>query len=311
MFVERPELSSFNTAWSTKTTTQAVEELASYSLETKRIPDPYYFLLDQNGDLFSPSAQIKVKKIINTTAKVGVLEAEAFELISEWAREEESGAIAWLSPPETGIYPVSKVIISEIDRVNGAKGILNRAIVLDINGQECLDLGQRLSDYSTNRPFLKHLDQLRSTPMVLDTKNKPWIEIMQQVIPDQVLWNSVIRGDEMRAKQEALAEAERIFAKYKEPKGEYNYYGDNRDIQMDMQRMLGQNPGSCPIRFSSAKTALQVFSENSLTFSGTSSGVSSKDPDFCKVCPVCEAMINCVVKAGGSCPKCGAVKRCA
>lgn len=253
--VERPELSSFNQAWKTKAPTQAAEELASYSLETKRIPDPYYFLLDRDGDLFSPSAQVKVKTIITTNTKVGRLEAQAFESISKWARENETGVIAWLSPPEPEIYPVSKIIISEIEQANGAKKLLNRAIVLDIDKDECLSLGQRLSGYSTNRPFLTHLDQLRSTPLLLDN-NRRWIEIMEEVIPDAILWDSVKRGEEILAKQQALQDAERIFG---------HGYTDDRQMQQDVKKMLGEKAGSCPVRFTLAygsQTAFQIFSSH-------------------------------------------------
>jgi len=149
---------------------------------------------------------------------------------------------------------------------------------------------------------------------VLDTNNKTWIEIMEQVIPDQVLWDSVRRGDEMRAKQEALAEAERIFKNYRPtyittiatPSS-----GDDENMQRAIFGMLGDKQGSCPIRLASVlskgQTALQVFSENSLIIGGT---LNSKDPDYCISCPACGEAINCVVKTGGSCPKCGAIKKC-
>ncbi len=262
---------------------QAAEEHASRVLETHRVPDPYYFLIDQDGDLFSPSALLKVKRSISTTLRVGVLEAQALGVISKWARDEQAGAIAWLSPPEEGIYPVSKVIISEIERVNGVKRILNRAIVLDIDGEECLDLGQRLSGYSTNRPFLTHLDQLRSTPIIMDTKNKTWIEIMEEVMPSSFLWKSVRRGDEVVAKQEALAQAQAILTKYSQSSG-FNDYDRDRE----MQKMLGDKPESCPPRASSGmgQTAFQVFSSHSmesdsmgsLTFPCPACGAINKRP---------------------------------
>ncbi len=265
MFTERPEVSSFSAAWKAKAPTQAAEELASYSLETKRIPDPYYFLIDQDGDLFSPPAQLKVKRIITVDSRVGQLEARAFEAISKWAKDEDSGAVAWLSPPSPGVYPVSKLIISEIEIASGVKRILNRAIVLDINERECLDLGQRLSGYSTNRPFLTHLDQLRATALIMDTNNKTWLEIMEEVIPDQDLWNSVRRGDEMYAKQEALAQAEKIFRNYPLMDKVTSAYNDE-NMEREIQGMLGDKAGSCPVRFSSGigQTAFQSFSSHSL-----------------------------------------------
>ncbi|GEM_PF-1277388 len=240
---------------------QKAEEHASRVLETHRIPDPYYFLVDRDGDLFSPSAHVKVKTVTDTSSKIGILEAEAVEAISKWANNADSGAIAWLSPPSPGIYPVSKVIISEIEEVSGVKRVFNRAVVLDIDANECLRLGRELSQHSTNRPFLQHLDQLRSIPVVLDTKNRTWIEIMEEVIPDTTLWESVRRGDEILVKQEVLARAELIITKYS---GfiSFNNYGRDRE----MQGMLGDKSESCPPKSlsSEGQTAFQVFSENSL-----------------------------------------------
>ncbi len=237
---------------------QTTEEHASRVLETHRIPDPYYFLIDKDGDLFSPSAHLKVKEKIDTSTGVGVLEAQAFETISKWAYGVESGAAAWISPPRP--YPVSKVIISEIVKMNGIKRVLNRAIVLDIDGRECLGLGQRLSSYSSNRPFLTHLEQLRSNPIIMDTTNKTWLEIMEEVMPNNPLWESVRRGEEMLAKQQALAQAEAILSKYPQSSS----FNNRRD--REMQAMLGDKPESCPPRLSSGvgQTAFQVFSSHSL-----------------------------------------------
>lgn len=249
VLVERQELPVFS---------QPAEELASRSLETKRVPDPYYFLVDQDGDLFSPSARLKVKKVIRTDSKVGVLEARACDFSARWARNAESGTIVWVSPPEPGIYPVSKIIISEIEKVNKVKRVFNRAIVLDIGAIECVHLGQRLAGYSTNQPFLGHPDQLRSTPLILDTTNKTWLEIMEEVIPDHLLWESVGRGDEIIAKQEALEQAEGIYIRYSS--------GNSYNLKQEEQRMLGDKSESCPPGTSSGigQTAFQAFSSHSL-----------------------------------------------
>lgn len=283
---------------------QKAEEHASRVLETHRIPDPYYFLVDRDGDLFSPSARVKVKTITDTSSKVGILEAEAVGAISKWANNADSGAIAWLSPPSPGIYPVSKVIISEIEEVNGVKRVFNRAIVLDIDEKECLQLGQELSQHSTNRPFLTHLDQMRSTPIIMGTQNRLWLKIMEEVMPNTTLWESVRRGDEMLAKQEALAKTESIITKYS---GSISFIRER--YNREMQAMLGDRPESCPPKSlsSGGQTAFQIFSENSLTTAGV---LNSKDKDFCNNCPVCGEAINCIVRGGESCPSCGAVKEC-
>lgn len=268
-----------------------IEELASRIQETHRNPDPYYFLIDQDGDLFSPSHNLKVVDIINTDYEVGQLEREAFMAISSWFRRETKGAIAWISPPNP--YPVSKVIVSEIEFVNGIKRLFNRALVLDIDGRECLKLGRNLARFSLNQPFLTSSEDLRATPIILDTTRNDWINILAEFITDTSQIEAIRTGRDIITKKTALAQA-----------GVY-YSADLGNRPMMMREMLGDRVESCPPR-SVVQTAFQIFSENSLTFIGS----AGKDPDFCKVCPVCEKVINCVVRVGGSCPKCGAVKRC-
>ena len=80
-------------------------------------------------------------------------------------------------------------------------------------------------------------------------------------MPNTTLWKGVIRGEEMLAKQQALAQAEAILSKsYRSP----SFNGYQKD--MELQHMLGNKPESCPPRVSSAgsQTAFQVFSSHSL-----------------------------------------------
>ena len=216
-----------------------VEERASYCQETNRIPDPYYFLFDAEGDLFSPSHNCKVTSIIKTDHLVGNLEKKACEIISSWARQEHGGAIAWVSPPYPGLYPVSKVIISEIEYVNGAKRLFNRAIVLDIDQVQCLKLGQALVRFSPNQPFLVSAEDLRATPIVLDTNRYSWLDILERVMVDARQVEAIKTGTDIIAKETALLTG----------------------------GVAGDKPASCPPFVSGNVvfgTAFQIFSQSSL-----------------------------------------------
>ena len=303
--VERPEISSFITAWQSKPKEQVIEELASLSLETKRIPDPYHFLITRDGELFSPSAQCRIKDVVeDKTGPLGSLEYQAVCSIEEWAASSNEGAIAWVSPPHPGVYPASKIIISEIEHTKGNKKLFNRAIILDFGERKCLEFAQNLAQFSQNRPLLSQPDQIRSTPFILNTQGKSWINILEQLIDDPALWNGVRKGEDQRAKKEALREATRVQKDLFIASEQYMFPSD--ETQMAVLQILGPKPGSCPIRFARRKTAFRTFSENARTFGGS----ISKDPDYCQNCPVCGGEIACVVRVGGSCPKCGAVKRC-
>lgn len=265
-----------------------VEELASRIQETHRYPDPYYFLIDQDGDLFSPSHNLKVIDIINTDYEVGQLEREAFVAISSWSRRETKGAVAWISPPNP--YPVSKVIVSEIEFVNGIKRLFNRALVLDIDGRECLELGRNLARFSLNQPFLTSSEDLRATPIILDT-TRDWINILAEFITDTSQIEAIRTGRDIITKKAALAQA-----------GVY-YSADLGSRPMMMREMLGDRAESCP-----PQTAFQVFSGNALSI-GTGS-LLMKDKDYCIRCGACGQEIRCVVRRGQKCPKCPAVRKC-
>lgn len=299
---QRPEITSFIRTWEDKPKKQVFEELASYSLETKGIPDPYYFLIDNDGDLFSPSHRAKVKNFIIRETRIGELEAQAFDAITSWSKNNISGAIAWISPPYPGIYPTSKIIISNIEGKNGRKRLYNRAILLDFDEAECLKFAQNLSEMSKNRPLLSRLDEVRATPLILDTDSRSWIYILEELIDDPNLWESIRRGEDKKAKEEALIQARLVY------QGLFGATTSATEAKIMLFEMLGDKPGSCPVLFNTTKgTAFQIFSENSLVVGGL---LKSKDPDFCRNCPVCGEEINCIVRVGQSCPSCKTVKRC-
>lgn len=275
VLLERPEITPFIAVWKGKPQEQVVEELASYSLETQSIPDPYYFLMDKDGDLFSPSAQTKVRNSIIRETKIGRLEAQAFDAISAWFKANTLGTIAWISPPSPGIYPISKVIISNIEQEGGRKRLYNRAILFDFNEEESLEFAQNLSRISQNKPLLSHLDGVRSTPLILDTDSKFWMYILQELIDDPKLWQSIRTGEDQLAKQKALIQAKSV---YRELFSVEHHLVD--------KLVLGTKPTSCPVLLKG--TAFQLFSENSLSLGTINLSGSDQYGSLEFECPKCK-----------------------
>lgn len=282
---------------------QFVEELASRSHETRRIPDPYYYLISSNGELVSPTAHCPIKSTINNkTSHPGQLEYQAVLATEQWAANSSEGAIVWISPPDP--YPVAKIIVSEIIHEDGVKKLFNRAILFDFDKEACMKLAWNLTSFSRNKPVFTDIDQIRATPLFLDTKGKSWVDTLGRLIDDPALWIMIRDGEDRILKEETLRQAAIVQKQWFAVPG--LSYSD--EAKAAVMQMLGPHPESCPPGSNvQNRTALQVFSENSLTYVGSS---ISKDPDFCKKCPVCRKVINCVVRIGGSCPECGAVKKC-
>lgn len=280
VLLERPEITPFLSTWKDKSPEQVAEELASYSLETKRIPDPYHFLVSESGELWSPTAQCRVRDAVLRIPPVGELEYQALTAIEQWVRVNNKGAIVWVSPPYPGIYPTSKVIISEIELEGGIKKLFNRALILDFDEVECLKFAQDLSNFSQNRPLLSSIHEVRATPLILNTKGRSWIYILQELIVDPVLWQMVRLDEDKKAKEEALIQARVV----------YQTLADKNmpmeDAGREILGMLGDKSVSCPL-LAKAGTAFQVFSTNSLAF-GTSGSTESDSKGPRKFpCPAC------------------------
>lgn len=285
VLLERPEISSFISGWKNKPQEQVAEELASYSLETKRIADPYYFLISKEGELISPTAHCKVKDTVaDKTGPLGKPEYEALLAIEEWAARNNEGSAVWVSPPAEGVYPVSKIIISQIEQNEGTKRLFNRAILLDYDEKQCLEFAQNLAKFSQNRPLLSSLNEVRSTPLFLKSHGNSWIYILQELIDDPEMWEGIKNGEDQRAKKEALRQAVIV------QKGFSAGNNDLIEANRAVMRMLGDKPGSCPSRISSG-TAFQSFSGSALSV-GRSSSLNESDQygslEF--DCPKCKAV---------------------
>ncbi|MCL4366145.1 hypothetical protein M1437_02865 [Patescibacteria group bacterium] len=266
--------------WQNTVPEQFVEELASLSQETNRIPDPYTYLISPQGELFSPTANCLVKddKAMDKTSPLGQLEYQAVLATEQWAASSSEGVSVWISPPKANVYPTSKIIIQEIQYEDGVKKVFNRAIVLDCNEEECMRFAWNLTSFSQNKPVFKDVDQIRAVPLILNT-DKPWIDILEKLIDAPKAWAMIRNGEDKQYKKEALKQATEVqkqfFANNRvlaEASNQFDYYGGRQlvyhevaslsysdEAKMAIMQMLGNHSGSCPPRSSSgSRTAFQT-----------------------------------------------------
>lgn len=271
---ERERTATTNIAgWRSTPSDQFVEELASLSHETRRIPDPYYFEITPTGELFSPTKHTKIKdEVKDKTSHLGQLEYQALLSIEQWAANNNEGAVVWVSPPQAEAYPVLKIIVSEIEYQGNVKKLFNRAILLDFDVEKCMKLAWNLTSFSHNKPVFTDLDQVRATPLIFDIKNGSWVNIFEKLIDDQALWTMVRNNGDRELKKETLRQAARVQKQFfQAPTLSYSI-----DAIMAVSQMLGPKPGSCPPKESTSSTAFGVFAGSSLLI-GIGRGISGSD----------------------------------
>lgn len=289
------ELKAGVSAWRNKPKTQIAEEVASLCQETKRIPDPYFYEIKPNGELLSPVTGKLVKEDIKRENITQELEYQSFLQVESWVRSKESGVIAWISPPEMGAYSVSKIIVSEIRDQDGKKILFNRAIVLDIDEIECLKFAQSLANYSQNKPNFSSKDELRVTPIELDT-NIHWSYVVEELLPGLSL-QQVRTGEDLVLKSRAVLESLALYNQVVSDTGEVNI---SKFVNLvGSSRMVGERGSSCPPKSASA---FDTIINNSLPTGENCSKIK------CKKCSweaseneaqqVTEGKLTC-------CPRCG------
>lgn len=300
---------------------QKVEELASFSLETNRIPDPYYFEVDNEGDLFSPTAKSKIKDVIRRDSYIGRVEGQALDFINQRVRENKDNpdyqeVFAWASGPYEGVYDDLKVVISEIQGKGRERKLFNTAIIFDFNPSQSLDFVQRLAQHSQHS-LITNLEEARIKPLILDTSDAHWTDILQDIVGRPKLWEFIRREDDKRAKQEALRKANKLYEKFFRGSNRFiGWVGDRFNDLLRKSDLLGPNKPHCLLG-----TALEVVLSNSIVVSSKDTDDSlpawrrdKKHPDYCIHCGACGVEINQVVLKGEKCPakprSCGAARVC-
>lgn len=262
---------------------QLVENLASESHETNRLPDPYIYV-ERGGKLLTPEGSF-VEESVEKTTYLGKIEFSALEKIQKWASENNEGASVWFSPPFPGKYPVSKFIISEISSKTDTKVLFNRAVVFDVDANSLLDLANSLSDsfYSDNP------EALRATPIFpKDNELERWLLCLSPQT-DQV--KLMQKDHDIYLKTDTYANINDVYLSTKTV-GSNSLYTSAYTLAK-AQGLIGSSPGSCS---TSPATSMEMFMQNS--------AITNKDSLDC-TCPFCYKEVSAPIKNGRiHCPKC-------
>ncbi len=263
---------------------QPVLEAASYSLETRRIPDTYPFTI-KLGKLFTPDGQL-AENSIEKDSDVGKREYEAFLIIQDWASQNNGGLSIWISPPHKDKYPCSKIILSEVIQPNNSRLLVNKAILIDLDENECIGL---FNNITGNTIKLTNPEELRSNPILFEYINQKKMDsILDQILESEIQQLAMIkRGYD-------VYEAERTIQYFRNQRFAFGSFLPNA---AKPDGMIGSHTSSCPPGHSGNMTAFEFFSNPSKLKEGIII--------LCCTCPFCNKKVEAEISDGRiHCPKC-------
>ncbi|OGM05386.1 hypothetical protein A2125_02090 [Candidatus Woesebacteria bacterium GWB1_43_5] len=258
-----------------------VYNYASESLESKRIPDPYPYLLNKDGKLILAYTGEVVQDHIERQTYLGQVEFNGLIKLQNWFIENDSGKMIWISPPYPGEYEVPKIIVSEIIEENKVKILFNRAIVVD----DLLPTDCFLYARDLNGNFIDSLESLRANPIALN-ENIDWLEELSQYIDVSMVREFIESGRDKVEKEKAIRKARLFVAEAKKP-GVNNLRGA-KIIHPDFEDFYGDKSFRCKPR---NITAFQTLFKNSQQIGG-------KEILKCVECPFCHKIVDAEIYDG-------------
>ena len=284
-------------SWEGKTKPQVIEEIASLSLETKRLPDPYCFDIAEDGRLSSPQTGKSIENSIEKSSCLGQTEWLAVQEIQRWNVGKTEGLSFWISPPHPKRSQFTKLIISEIVKEEKGRKLFNRSLLLDIDGDQALNLGLGLTIRGGMVANFKNTEDLRSHPIFVDT-NLNWVDFLDMKINDKKIFEMIRKGEDIVEKEMALQKSgiiyEELFGE-KYPRG-YDDYRVKQAVEKAQELdIFGSLPGSCP-------PALLLMQQKDSAF-----GEFFKNSEKSFPCPECHKPIPSG-EGVTKCPHCGITK---
>lgn len=259
------------------------EKEASRSLETRKIPDVWWFYL-KGENLMSPFTLDTVENSIEKDSPVGQREYDAFKEAQTLVVENDSGFILWYSPEHKNKYPVPKIIISEIVKTIHTKLVFNRAIILDPQNNDAIQIVNQISGW-----YFIDLEEIRKHVFFFSLpEGFHWTRYLEEFIWAPEEFEQIRQGTDVKMKIRAVRKMEEILKTETRPSYVW--------ARMQDMGMVGPNPEACPLKPS--LTAVEFIFKHSL---------ASGEKKFVKNCGNCGAVINDYIGAGYMCLHCGGV----
>jgi len=194
---------------------------------------------------------------------------------------------AWVSPPVSGLYPGTKIMIHEIVEWRGDKATLNRAILADIDAKKALDIANIFSAVSES-PEEQYSDPERARrKLFLMEEGMSVVDLLNLFVDDTELIEVIRSGKDLKVREEVLQKASKYSEKIKNGVSSVEVYNS-----MVSDGFIGSYDISCP-------TVGVSFSEYTIGHS-----LASGEYKHVKNCGKCGVSIDKLIKKGYKCSSC-------
>jgi len=248
--IAEKEITPFVSAWKNTPKEQAIEEILSAAMESRRIPDYYPHKIRSDGKLVNPTTERLVEESILTHTLLYKKEYQAFQKIQDWAKNHDSGFLVWISPPHKDEkYNETKIVVSEIETIINDKSgekeklLANRAILVDADEIEAIKLANKFGAHSSTVGEFENEEDVRLNPIPLDNLSKnQWLTIAVSILKNKKIHKMIISGEDVNIKERARPKAEQFYS-------EMHLYRTNMDYLRERyfnEKLFGIHGGSCP-----------------------------------------------------------------
>ena len=287
-------------------------DLASQAQDRRpRPPDaiiatPFTYTVDfHHGQVLSTDSHLPITSHLDWSSDINRQTSHATleinGLLRDPAHYNSAGvcAYAWISPPDPGRYPESRVVIgvSRFDRETETASVKNYGgLYVNLSETDCQNLARRLT---STRPFVNCSDIRRAAiPIALPEDTEPWDYLSALFPPHPTLWRSISSGQLDRDYAETVAQAEDIVSTIAIAHLGLTESLDahiSLDAETRMQRAVGY------AFVAAVYDCDRVFSLQTLT---TTNGLEYK---FVRNCGQCGTNISSYICKGYQCKSCGGI----
>lgn len=193
--------------WVDKEKQEIILDFASALLEFQRKPNFYILKLNKKGEL-------DLKKGVRKDNEVFKREFKALKKTEKWIKNGPAKYQVWISGKKDGFYKASRLIISKRYSEGNFAFSNNWAFCTNSSPRECIDLANRLLNFSPQNIKINDEETLRENPIQFTPPGEEdWISFLLKITQDNFA-KQIEDGTVFKQKEKAVEDATPIVDKH-------------------------------------------------------------------------------------------------